>query len=54
MVCSWFLGSISMSLYANHACNEIASDIWYELSETYHKADGSVVFTIHKKRNSLT
>lgn len=29
-------------------------DIWSELNETYQKADGSVVFNIHQKINSLT
>lgn len=29
-------------------------DIWSELNETYQKADGSVVFNIHQRVNSLT
>lgn len=54
LVCSWILGSIFESLYANHACVEVALDIWSELNETYRKANGPVVFNIHQKINSLT
>lgn len=53
VVCSWILGSISESLYSNHACVELAYDIWCELNETYHKENGSIVFKIHQKIKSL-
>lgn len=49
VVCSWIFGSITESLYANHASAEIAYDILSELSDTFHKVDGSSIFNIHKK-----
>lgn len=51
---SWILGSISESIYVGHACSENSHDIWTELPETQHKADGSIVFNIHQKINSQT
>lgn len=54
VVCSWILGSLSEPIYASHASTEHASDMWSELYETYHKSDGSVIFNIHQKINSLT
>ena len=47
VICSWILGSISENIYANHACSESAQEVWAELFETYHKADGSVIFNVH-------
>ncbi|KAI3688864.1 hypothetical protein L2E82_46759 [Cichorium intybus] len=54
VVCSWILGSVSESIYASHACTESSFQVWTELFETYHKSDGSVIFNIHQKINSLT
>ena len=54
VTCSWILGSISETIYSSHACSEYAQDIWTDLFETYHKADGFVIFNVHKKINSLT
>lgn len=44
VVCSWLLNSIFETIYASHACCDLASDVWTELYKTYHKADGSVFF----------
>ncbi|KAI3499188.1 hypothetical protein L1887_34981 [Cichorium endivia] len=54
VVCSWILGSLSESIYAGHACTESSFQVWTELFETYHKSDGSVIFNVHQKINSLT
>lgn len=54
VVCGWILGSLSESIYAGHACTESSYQVWTELFETYHKSDGSVIFNIHQKINSLT
>ena len=54
VVCSWILGSISESIYGGHAYSENAEDIWDDLCETYNKEDGSVIFNIHQRINSLT
>ncbi|KAL4580545.1 hypothetical protein LXL04_016743 [Taraxacum kok-saghyz] len=54
VVSSWLLGSISESIQASHVYSEIAEDIWNELYETYNKSDGSVIFNVHQKINTLT
>lgn len=54
IVCSWLLNSISESIYSSHACCDLASEVWSDLYETYHKADGSVIFHVHQQINSLT
>lgn len=40
VVCSWILGSNVESMYGNHTCSEITSEIWSKLYDTYPKADG--------------
>lgn len=54
VICFWLLGSISESIYASHVCSGIASIIWNEVFETYPKADGSDIFNLYKKINSLS
>ena len=54
VVCSWLLGSMSESIYSNHIHSETAKEIWDEIAETYNKSDGSVMFNLHQKINSLT
>lgn len=54
IVCSWILNSLSESIYIGHVCSKFVLDIWNDLSETYYKADGYVVFNIHQCINSLT
>lgn len=40
-----------MSICGGHACSKFALDVWIELFDTY---DGSVVFNLHQRINSLT
>ena len=54
IVCSWILNSSSENIYIGHVCFEFALDIWNNLCDTYYKADGSVVFNVHQKINSLS
>ncbi|XP_071695611.1 uncharacterized protein [Rutidosis leptorrhynchoides] len=54
VVLSWILGTISEELYLGQVYSTISSEVWTELKETYDKVDGSVVFNLHKKINSLT
>ncbi|XP_071695378.1 uncharacterized protein [Rutidosis leptorrhynchoides] len=54
VVLSWILGSISEELYLGQVFSTIASEIWDELKETYDRIDGSMVFNLHQKINSLT
>ncbi|XP_071704682.1 uncharacterized protein [Rutidosis leptorrhynchoides] len=51
---SWTLGAISDDLYYGQVYSKVASVVWAELKETYDKVDGSVMFNLHQKINSLT
>lgn len=53
-MCSWLLNSVCESIYSAHSSTEVASVVWSELNETYQKTDGSVVFNLHQRINSLT
>lgn len=54
VVCSWLLGVISQNIYAGHTGSEKTVEIWNELNENYFKCEGSVIFNVHQKVNSLT
>ncbi|XP_071719576.1 uncharacterized protein [Rutidosis leptorrhynchoides] len=54
VVLSWILGSITDELYNGQIYSKIASEVWKELKETYDKMDGSVIFNLYQKLNSLT
>ncbi|XP_071735299.1 uncharacterized protein [Rutidosis leptorrhynchoides] len=41
-------------LYLGQIFSKVASEVWDELKETYNKVDGSIVFNLHHKINSLT
>ncbi|XP_071695004.1 uncharacterized protein [Rutidosis leptorrhynchoides] len=54
VVLSWILGSMTEELYNGQIYSKIASDVWKELKETYDKIDGSVIFKLYQKLNSIT
>lgn len=54
IVCSLILNSLSENIYIGHVCSEFALDIWNDLCDTYYKADGSIVFSVHQQINSLS
>lgn len=54
IVLTWILNSISDELYMGLVYSKLASDVWKELKETYDKVDGSVIFNMYQKINSLT
>ncbi|XP_071699521.1 uncharacterized protein [Rutidosis leptorrhynchoides] len=54
VVLSWILGSMTDELYNGQIYSKIASDVWKELKETYDKIDGSVIFNLYQKLNSIT
>ncbi|KAL4591437.1 hypothetical protein LXL04_004402 [Taraxacum kok-saghyz] len=54
IVLNWILGCVSEDLYMTHAYAETSSEVWDELKETFEKVDGSVIFNLHQKINSLT
>ncbi|XP_071737381.1 uncharacterized protein [Rutidosis leptorrhynchoides] len=53
VVLSWILNSISEELYSGQIFSATASVVWTELKETYDKVDGSIIFNLHHKINSL-
>ena len=54
IVLNWILGCVSEDLYMTQAYAETSSEVWDELKETFEKVDGSVIFNLHQKINSLT
>ncbi|KAI3744219.1 hypothetical protein L1987_57296 [Smallanthus sonchifolius] len=54
VVITWILNSMSDELYMGQVYSSLASEVWNELKETYDKVDGSVVFSVYQKINSLT
>ncbi|XP_071741029.1 uncharacterized protein [Rutidosis leptorrhynchoides] len=53
VVLSWILGSISDELYSGQIFSTNATHVWNELKETYDKIDGSVIYNLHHKMNSI-
>ncbi|XP_071735833.1 uncharacterized protein [Rutidosis leptorrhynchoides] len=53
VVLLWILGSISDELYSGQKFSTNATHVWNELKETYDKIDGSVIYNLHHKMNSI-
>ncbi|GJY04655.1 putative RNA-directed DNA polymerase, partial [Tanacetum coccineum] len=53
VVLGWILNSISEELFLGQIFSKKAKHVWKELKETYHKVDGSVIFSLHHKINSI-
>ncbi|XP_071713231.1 uncharacterized protein [Rutidosis leptorrhynchoides] len=53
VVLSWMLGTLTEELYSGQIFNSLALNVWNDLKETYDKKDGSVIFNLHNKINSL-
>ncbi|KAJ0435793.1 putative RNA-directed DNA polymerase [Helianthus annuus] len=54
VVLSWILNSISEELYVGQVFSKLASEVWDDLKETYDKIDGSVVYNLYQKINSIS
>ncbi|KAJ0843293.1 putative RNA-directed DNA polymerase [Helianthus annuus] len=54
VVITWILNSVSEELYMGQVFSKLASEVWADLKETYDKIDGSVIFGLHQKINSLS
>ncbi|XP_076951785.1 uncharacterized protein LOC143625299 [Bidens hawaiensis] len=54
VVLSWILNSIYEELHLGQVFSKLAIDVWKDLKETYDKVDGSVVFSLYQKINSLS
>ncbi|XP_071699236.1 uncharacterized protein [Rutidosis leptorrhynchoides] len=53
VVLSWILRSISDELYSGQIFSTNATHVWNELKETYDKIDGSIIYNLHHKMNSI-
>ncbi|GJV11475.1 Ras-related protein RabA2a [Tanacetum coccineum] len=53
VVLGWILNSISEELFLGQIFSKKAKHVWKELKETYHKVDGSVIFNLHHKINTI-
>ncbi|KAK9062368.1 hypothetical protein SSX86_019554 [Deinandra increscens subsp. villosa] len=53
VVITWILNSVSEELYMGQVYSKLASEVWQDLKETYDKIDGSVIFNLYQKINSL-
>ncbi|XP_071688944.1 uncharacterized protein [Rutidosis leptorrhynchoides] len=53
VVLSWILGSNSDELYSGQIFSTNATHVLNELKETYNKIDGSIIYNLHHKINSI-
>ncbi|KAJ0752905.1 putative RNA-directed DNA polymerase [Helianthus annuus] len=54
VVLTWLLNSVSEELFLGQVFSSLASEVWEDLKETYDKIDGSVVYDLFKKINSIS
>ncbi|XP_076894024.1 uncharacterized protein LOC143546196 [Bidens hawaiensis] len=53
VVLTWILNSVCEELSVGQIYSKLASEVWDDLKETYDKVDGSVVFSLYEKINSM-
>ncbi|GJU04576.1 ribonuclease H-like domain-containing protein [Tanacetum coccineum] len=53
MVLTWIMNVVSQDVYMGLVYSENAAVVWKELRETYDKVDGSVVYNLLQKINSV-
>ncbi|MFS7950553.1 putative RNA-directed DNA polymerase [Helianthus anomalus] len=54
VVLTWLLNSVSEELFLGQVFSKLAAEVWTDLKETYDKVDGSVVYDLYKKINSVS
>ncbi|KAJ0818200.1 putative RNA-directed DNA polymerase [Helianthus annuus] len=54
VVLTWLLNSVSEELFLGQVFSSLASEVWEDLKETYDKIDGSVVYDLFRKINSIS
>ncbi|XP_021997517.1 uncharacterized protein LOC110894606 [Helianthus annuus] len=54
VVLTWILNSVSEELYVGQVYSSLASEVWSDLKDTYDRVDGSVVFGLYQKINSVS
>ncbi|KAJ0441169.1 putative RNA-directed DNA polymerase [Helianthus annuus] len=54
VVLTWLLNSISEDLFLGQVFSKLASEVWTDLKESFYRVDGSVVYDLYKKINSVS
>ncbi|KAM0003129.1 putative RNA-directed DNA polymerase [Helianthus debilis subsp. tardiflorus] len=54
VVLTWLLNSISEELFLGQVFSKLASEVWTDLKESFYRVDGSVVYDLYKKINSVS
>ncbi|GJT88433.1 hypothetical protein Tco_1070150 [Tanacetum coccineum] len=54
VVLTWILNCVSPELFIGQVFSSNAKQIWDELTKTYDKIDGSVIFNLHYKINTVS
>ncbi|GJU59977.1 ribonuclease H-like domain-containing protein [Tanacetum coccineum] len=53
MVLTWIMNSVSHDVYMGLVYSDNCASVWKELQETYDKVDGSVVYNLLQKNNTV-
>ncbi|KAJ0470754.1 putative RNA-directed DNA polymerase [Helianthus annuus] len=54
VVLTWLLNSISEELFLGQVFSKLASEVWNDLKESFYRVDGSIVYDLYKKINSVS
>ncbi|GKD52014.1 putative RNA-directed DNA polymerase, partial [Tanacetum coccineum] len=54
VVLTWILNCVSYEVFIGQVFSDNAKKMWDELAETYDKVDGSVIFNLHYKINTIS
>ncbi|KAJ0852860.1 putative RNA-directed DNA polymerase [Helianthus annuus] len=54
VVLTWLLNSISEELFLGQVFSKLASEVWTDLKESFYRVDGSIVYHLYKKINSVS
>ncbi|GJQ89896.1 putative transcription factor interactor and regulator CCHC(Zn) family protein [Tanacetum coccineum] len=54
VVLTWILNCVSTDLFVGQVFSSNAKTMWGELAETYDMVDGSVIFNLHHKINTIS
>ncbi|KAJ0866536.1 putative RNA-directed DNA polymerase [Helianthus annuus] len=54
VVLTWLLNSISEELFLGQVFSKLASEVWTDLKESFYRVDGSIVYDLYKKINSVS
>ncbi|XP_022041183.1 uncharacterized protein LOC110943757 [Helianthus annuus] len=54
VVLTWLLNSISEELFLGQVFSKLASEVWTDLKESFYRVDGSIVYDLYKRINSVS